>query len=50
LVPLLKGDDSPNQYNRSLYVTAGLPIGKAKAARKAAEKKKLEEKETLPKN
>lgn len=50
LVPLLKGDDSPTQYNRSLYVTAGLPIGKGKATKKAAEKKKLEEKETLPNN
>ena len=50
LVPLLKGDDSPTQYNSSLYVTAGLPIGKGKAAKKAAEKKKLEEKETLPNN
>jgi hypothetical protein len=55
LVPLLKGDDSPNEFNRSLYVTAGLPIGKGKAAKKAAEKKEaekkaLEEKATLPKN
>lgn len=50
LVPLLKGDDSPNEFNRSLYVTAGLPIGKGKAAKKAAEKKALEEKSTLPKN
>ncbi|PKB16507.1 porin family protein [Flavobacterium sp. 5] len=50
LVPLLKGDNSPNQFNRSLYITAGLPIGKGKAAKKAAEKKKLEEKETLPNN
>jgi hypothetical protein len=51
LVPLLKGDDSPDQYNRSLYVTAGLPIGRAKAAKRAAEKKALEEKQdTLPKN
>jgi hypothetical protein len=48
LVPLMKGDASPDQYNRSLYVTAGLPIGKGKAARKAAEKKALEEKGTLP--
>jgi len=48
LVPLLKGDDSPTQYNRSLYVTTCLPIGKAKAAKRAAEKKNLEEKETLP--
>jgi hypothetical protein len=50
LVPLMKGDESPNQYNRSLYVTAGLPIGKGKAAKKAAEKKALEEKTTLPKS
>lgn len=52
LVPLLKGDDSPTQYNRSLYLTAGLPIGRAKAAKRAAEKQKLEEKEkgTLPEN
>ncbi|AOW08921.1 porin family protein [Flavobacterium gilvum] len=42
LVPLLKGDNSPTQYNRSLYVTAGLPIGKAKAAKRAAEKEKKE--------
>lgn len=42
LVPLLKGDDSPTQYNRSLYVTAGLPIGRAKAAKRAAEKEKKE--------
>lgn len=55
LVPLLKGDDSPNQYNRSLYLTAGLPIGKGKAAKRAAknkeeEKNVLQEKDTLPKN
>lgn len=50
LVPLLKGDVDENQYNRSLYVTAGLPIGKGKAAKKAAEKKALEEKVTSPKN
>ena len=50
LVPLLKGDDSPTQYNRSLYLTAGLPIGRAKAAKRAAEKKALEEGTTLPKN
>lgn len=50
LVPLMKGDDSPNQYNRSLYLTAGLPIGRAKAAKRAAEKKALEDKSALPKN
>jgi hypothetical protein len=38
LVTVMKGDSSPNQYNRSFYVTAGIPIGKGKAAKKAAEK------------
>ena len=38
LVTLMKGDVSPKQYNRSFYITAGIPIGKAKAAKKAAEK------------
>jgi hypothetical protein len=38
------------QYNCSLYVTAGLPIGKGKAAKTAAAKKALEEKATLPKS
>ncbi|WP_264565891.1 porin family protein [Flavobacterium sp. N3904] len=44
LVPVLKGDSSPNQFNRSFYITAGIPIGKGKAARIAAEKKAGEEK------
>lgn len=48
LVPLMKGDSSPNQYNRSVYVTAGIPIGKGKAARKKAEKESLENKVILP--
>jgi hypothetical protein len=39
----MKGD-GPKQYNRSLYVTLGIPIGKGKAAKKAAEKKANEEK------
>lgn len=43
LVPVMKGD-GPNQYNRSLYLTAAFPIGKGKAAKRAAEKKALEEK------
>ena len=38
LVTVMKGDSSPNLYNRSFYVTAGIPIGKGKAAKKAAEK------------
>lgn len=42
LVPLMKGDSSPNQYNRSFYITAGIPIGKGKAAKRAAEKKTSE--------
>ena len=41
LVPVMKGD-GPNIYNRSLYVTLGIPIGKGKAAKKAAEKKAAE--------
>ena len=48
LVPLMKGDSSPNQYNRSLYVTAGIPIGKGKAAKKRAEKEALENRVILP--
>lgn len=38
LVTLMKGDSSPNQYNRSFYITAGIPIGKGKAEKKAEEK------------
>jgi hypothetical protein len=40
LVSVMKGDASPNQYHRSLYLTAGIPIGKGKAMKKEAEKKK----------
>jgi len=42
LVTVMKGDSNPNQYNRSFYITAGIPIGKGKAEKKAAEKKALE--------
>ena len=42
LVTVMKGDANPNQYHRSFYVTAGIPIGKGKAAKNAAEKKALE--------
>jgi hypothetical protein len=42
LVTVMKGDSNPNQYNRSFYITAGIPIGKGKAGKKAAEKKALE--------
>lgn len=48
LVPLMKGDSSPNQYNRSFYLTAGIPIGKGKAAKRRAEKEALENKVILP--
>jgi hypothetical protein len=48
LVPLMKGDSSPDQYNRSLYVTAGIPIGKGKAARKRAEKEASDNEIILP--
>jgi hypothetical protein len=37
LVPVMKGD-GPDVYNRSLYLTAGLPIGRGKAAQRRAEK------------
>jgi len=47
LVTVMKGDASPNQYNRSFYVTAGIPIGKGKAAKKAAENKTSEKEEQI---
>jgi len=37
LVTVMKGDGPNNQFNRSWYITAGLPIGKGKAAKKRAE-------------
>jgi hypothetical protein len=41
LVDAVVNDASPNQYNRVLYLTAGIPIGKGKAEKKAkAEQKK----------
>jgi len=36
LVTVMKGDGPNNQYNRSWYVTAGIPIGKGKAAKRRA--------------
>lgn len=42
LVTVMKGDSNPNQYHRSFYITAGIPIGKGKAEKKAEEKKKIE--------
>lgn len=47
LVPVMKGD-GPNVYNRSLYLTAGIPIGKGKAAQKRAEKEAELNKVILP--
>lgn len=47
LVPVMKGD-GPNVYNRSLYVTAGIPIGKGKAAQRRAEKEAELNKVILP--
>jgi hypothetical protein len=35
-VPVMKGDSNPNQYHRSFYLTAGIPIGKGKAEKKKA--------------
>jgi len=48
LVTVMKGDSSPNQYNRSLYVTVGIPIGKGKAAKEAAAKKAAAEQGGTP--
>ncbi|WP_343617997.1 porin family protein [Flavobacterium sp.] len=47
LVPVMKGD-GPNVYNRSLYLTAGIPIGKGKAAQRRAEKEAELNKPILP--
>ena len=41
-VPVMKGN--VNQYNQTLYLTVGIPIGKGKAAKEAAAKKAAEEK------
>jgi hypothetical protein len=35
LVDVVIDDASPKQYNRSLYLNVGIPIGKGKAAKKA---------------
>jgi hypothetical protein len=48
LVTVMKGDSSPNQYNRSLYLTVGIPIGKGKAAKKAAAEKAAAENGVVP--
>jgi len=37
LVTVMKGDGPNNQFNRSWYITAGIPIGKGKAAKRRAE-------------
>ena len=42
LIPVMKGN--VNQYNQTLYLTVGIPIGKGKAAKEAAAKKATEEK------
>lgn len=47
LVPVMKGD-GPNVYNRSLYLTAGIPIGKGKAAQRRAEEDAERYKVILP--
>ncbi|WP_347052061.1 porin family protein [Flavobacterium olei] len=48
LVTVMKGDGPNNQFNRSLYVTAGIPIGKGKAAKKKAEQEAELNKVILP--
>lgn len=34
LVAIMRGNDNPRQYHRSLYLTVGIPIGKAKSGNK----------------
>lgn len=41
LVSVMKGDASPNQYHRSFYVTAGIPIGKGKAEKESCRKESI---------
>jgi hypothetical protein len=43
LVTVMKGSLGNNQYNRSFYITAGIPIGKGKSEKRAAKKKSQEE-------
>lgn len=43
LVPVMKGDQNTNDFNRVFYIVAGIPIGKGKAAKKAQDKKAQEE-------
>ncbi len=43
----MKGDSSPLQYNRSLYLSVGIPIGKGKS-QKAAAAKKAEAEKAVP--
>ena len=42
LVPVMKGNLSPNQFHCSFYSTVGIPIGKGKAAQNAEKKKASE--------
>lgn len=39
LVPVMKGDQNPDEFNRSFYIVAAIPIGKGKAAKEAKRKK-----------
>lgn len=39
LVLVMKGDQNPDEYNRSFYIVAAIPIGKDKAAKEAQKKK-----------
>jgi len=48
LVTVMKGDGPNNQFNRSWYITAGIPIGKGKAAQKRDEEKAEMNKVILP--
>lgn len=47
LVPVMKGDQNPDEFNRSFYIVAAIPIGKGKAA-KEAQKKKAQQEVLIP--
>lgn len=43
LVDIMIDDNTPNQYNRALYINVGIPIGKGKAAEKAKKETELKQ-------
>jgi hypothetical protein len=50
LVPVMKGDQNADEFNRSFYIVAAIPIVKGKAAKEAQKKKAQEEVIIVPKS